>query len=70
MGKDIGRIYKHSQSQLSTLSFKAPVHSYSASQVSLFIKLTTTSALLLKTKTRTILSCVPKIPSVMIKHHK
>ena len=43
VGKDIGRIYKHSQSQLSTSSFKAPLHSYSDSQTSSSIELTTTS---------------------------
>ena len=43
MGKDIGKIYKHSQSQLSTLSIKAPVSSYSEPQTSSNIKLTTTS---------------------------
>ena len=32
MGKDIGRIYKKSQYQLSNLSFKAPVSSSSESQ--------------------------------------
>ena len=42
MGKDIGRIYKHSQSQLSILSFKEPVSSSSAPQTSSSIKLTTT----------------------------
>ena len=42
MGKDIRRIYKHSQSQLSTPSFKAPVRSSSASQTSSAIELTTT----------------------------
>ena len=43
MGKDIGRIYQHSKSQLSTPSFKAPVSSYLASQTSPPIELTTTS---------------------------
>ena len=42
MGKDIGQIYKYSQSQLLTLSIKAPVISYSESQTSSAIKLTTT----------------------------
>ena len=36
-------MYKHGQSQISTLSFKAPVCSYLASQKSSSIKLTTTS---------------------------
>ena len=43
MGKDIGRIYKHSQSQLLTLSLKTPVSSSSESQTNSAIKLTTTS---------------------------
>ena len=43
MGKDIGQTYKHSQSQLSTLSIKAPVLSYSVSQTSSSIELTITS---------------------------
>ena len=43
MGKDIGRIYKHSQSQLSTLSPKASVSSSSDSQKYSAIELTTTS---------------------------
>ena len=42
MGKDIGKIHRHSQSQLSTSSFKAHFRSSSASQISLSIKLTTT----------------------------
>ena len=43
MGKDIAQIYKHSQSQLSTLSLKAPVGSSSEYQTSSDIKLITTS---------------------------
>ena len=43
MGKEIGKIYKHSQSQLSNLSIKAHVSSSSESQTSSTIKLTTTS---------------------------
>ena len=42
MGKDIGQIYKHSQSQLSTLSLKAPVTSSPDPQISSAIELTTT----------------------------
>ena len=42
MGKGIGRIYKHSQSQLSTLSLKTPVSSSYYSQTSSSIELTTT----------------------------
>ena len=42
MSKDIGKIYKHSQSQLSTLSLNKPVSSSSEPQISSAIKLTTT----------------------------
>ena len=44
MGKYFGRIYKHSQSQLSTLSLNLPVSSSSESQASSAIKIKTTSA--------------------------
>ena len=43
MGKDIGRIYKHVQSQLSITSIKEPVISSLASQTSSSIELTITS---------------------------
>ena len=43
MGKDIGQIYKYSQSQISTFSLKAPVSSSSDPQTSSDIKLTTMS---------------------------
>ena len=43
MGKYIGQIYKHSQSQLSTSSLKALVHSYLASLTSSSSEITTTS---------------------------
>ena len=42
MGKDIGKFYKYGQSQLSTLSLKTPVSSYSDPQTSSDIVLTTT----------------------------
>ena len=42
MGKDIGRFYKHSQSELSTFSIKEPVSSSSISQTYSAINLTTT----------------------------
>ena len=42
MGKDIERIYKHSQPQLSTSSLKAPVSSSSDPQTSSVIELKTT----------------------------
>ena len=63
MGKDIGRIYKHSQSQLSTLSLKGPVSSSSVPQTSSAIKLTTTSIPSVREKIKTIMLCIPKIPS-------
>ena len=43
MGKDIGKVYKHSQSQLSTSSLKEPVSSSSAPQTSSAIERTKTS---------------------------
>ena len=43
MGKDIGKIYKHSQSQLSTRSNKAPVLSFLASQTLSSIEMRITS---------------------------
>ena len=43
MGKDIGRIYKHSQSQPSNLSLNAPVSSSSEPQTSPAIGSKTTS---------------------------
>ena len=43
MGKDIGRIYKYSQSQLSTSSLKSPVSSSSYPQSSSDIELTRNS---------------------------
>ena len=43
MGKVIGRIYKYSESQLSTLSLKASVSSSSDPKTSRAIELTTTS---------------------------
>ena len=43
MGKDIRRIYKHIQYQLSTLSLKTIVISFSNPQTSSAIELTTTA---------------------------
>ena len=43
MGKEIGKIYKHSKPQLSTLSTKVPVGSFSEHQTFFAIKSTTTS---------------------------
>ena len=66
MGKDIGRIYKYIQSQLSTLSLKAPVSSSSDPQTITAIKLTTTSLPSVTDKIKTILFCIPKTPSRMM----
>ena len=43
MGKDIGKIYRYSQSQISISSLNVPVSSYSDPQTSSSIELTTTS---------------------------
>ena len=45
MGKDIGQIYKHSQSQISTMSIKTFVSSYSEPQTWPALELTTMSVL-------------------------
>ena len=66
MGKYIGRIYKHSQSQLSTLSLKTPVSSSSEPKTSSAIKLTTTSVPYVTDKIKTIMFLVPKIQSRMM----
>ena len=66
MGKDIGQIYKHSQSQLSTSSLKAPVSSSSEPQTSSAIELTTTSVASETDKHQKNLFCIPKIPSGMM----
>ena len=50
MDKDIEQICNHSQLQLSTSSFKVPVCSYSASQISYYIKLNTTSVISVRYK--------------------
>ena len=66
MGKYIGRIYKHIQSQLLTQSIKAPNISSLACQTSSFIESTITSVLSVIYKNKPIMFCVPKIPSRMI----
>ena len=65
MAKDIGQIYKHSQSLLSNTSINAPVLSYSASKTSSYIELTITSFPSV-TERKQILFWVPKIPTRMI----
>ena len=46
MGKNIGKIYKHRQSQLSTLSMKEPILSSSDSQTSSSTELTKNNSVL------------------------
>ena len=66
MGKYIGNVYKYSQSQLPTSSFKELVRPYSTSQTSLYIELTTTSAPAVRDKNQSNSDFVPKIPSRMM----
>ena len=66
MGKDIVKIYKHSESQLSTLSLKTPVGSFSEPQTSSAIELTTTYVPFVTEKNQKNLFCVPKIPYIMM----
>ena len=58
MGKDIGRIYKHIQSQISTLSVKEPVFLYSDSQKSssIYSKRTCVSSIIYKQQTDSVFS--------------
>ena len=62
MGKDIGKNYKHSHSQLSTLSPKTPVISSSEPQTSSDIEVTTTSVTSVIDKHK-FFFCIPKISS-------
>ena len=66
MGKDIGKIYKHSQSQISNPSIKALVILYLASQTSSSIELTIAFVPYVRDKNKPIPFFVPKIPSRMI----
>ena len=66
MGKEIGQIYKHSQSQTSTLSIKSPVNSYSESQTSSAIEFKTTAVPSITDKHEKFMFCVPKTPSRMM----
>ena len=66
MGKDIGRIYIHSQSKLSTFSRKTPVSSSSEPQTSSAIELTTIDVPYATENIKTILFFFPKIPSRMM----
>ena len=62
MGTDIGRIYKQSQSKISTLSIKATVSSSSEPQTFSAIKLTTASVPSIIDKHQNKFFCVPKTP--------
>ena len=61
MGKDIGLIYKHSQSQISALPIKATIILYSASQISSYIELTVTSVSSVIDKKNQFLKIPPRI---------
>ena len=66
MGKDIERIYKQSESQISTLSINANVGSYSEPQTSPAIKLTTMYIPCITYKHLKNRFCVPKkLPRIM-----
>ena len=66
MGKEIRRIYKHSQSQISTSSLKEPVSLSSEPQKSSTIELTAMSVPSATYKHKKTLFCIPKIPSRMM----
>ena len=66
MDKDIGQIYKHIQSKISTTSIKKPVLASSAYSTSSYIELTRTSVSYVIDKNKKIPFCDPKIPSRMI----
>ena len=66
MGRDIGQLYKHSQSHLSTFPLKAPDSSSSDPQKSPAIELSTTHVPIVTDKIKTIMFCIPKITSRMM----
>ena len=66
IGKDIGQIYRYSQSQLSTLSLKAPVSSFIDPQNYQPLNKQQLLSLPLEKKIKTIMFCIPKIPSIMM----
>ena len=66
MGKDIGRIYKYGQYQLSTLSLKAPGSSSSDPQTASSIELKTTSVPSARNKNQNNSVFIPKMPSRMM----
>ena len=66
MGKYIGRIYKHGQSQISTTSIKKPVFNPQIIKNHPQLIQQELLSLLLLTKSKLIPFCVTKIPSIMI----
>ena len=66
MGKEIGRISKHGQSQLSTFSPKTPVSSSYYHQTSSDIELTTMYVPSVRDKHQNNSVFIPKIPSRMM----
>ena len=71
MGKYIGQIYKHGQSQLSTPLIKSPILSYSDSQTSSFIEFTITSVPFVIEKEKNQFCFVfQKFHPRLLKHHK
>ena len=60
MGKEIGKICKHSQDQLSTPSMKAPVILSLTPYKSSFIELTITSVPFVRDKNKPSPFCAPK----------
>ena len=61
MSKDTGKVYKHSQYQLSTPSTNSYVHLYLASKLSSYIELTITSVTSVRDKNKPIPFCVSEI---------
>ena len=70
MGKDIGKNYKHSHSQLSTLSPETPVISSSEPQTSSDIEVTTTSVTSVIDKHKKNCFVFPKYHPELCNHHK
>ena len=66
MGKYISLIYKHGPSQLSNMSIKENILSYSASKTQSYTELTINSVSSVIDKKKPIPFCVPKIPPITI----
>ena len=66
MGKYIGNVYKHSQYQISTFSFKTHGSSSPEPQTSSAIELTSTSVPSVRDKNQNNSVCIPKITYRMI----